>query len=81
MTRNRAWRLHQKARNRNHTRKIIRITRPTEDDIDEIVTRWEKNRKPCSCFMCGNPRRGNGANDRTMQERRHEEGRDHADPC
>lgn len=79
MKRNRAWRLHQKARYRKYTRHILKEVHGHSVDIDERVIAYEKNRKPCSCFMCGNPRRGNSKNNKTMQERRHEEDRRYTD--
>ena len=38
---------------------------------DKLQRRLAKNRKPCSCWACGNPRRRRkGADRKTMQERR-----------
>lgn len=40
-----------------------------EWDEDFILSRYEKTRKPCSCWACGHYREHNGP---TMQERRAE---------
>jgi hypothetical protein len=68
--RKRAWRRHyyqlqKKRAKRVHAWWIV------QSDIDESIWgRWANTMKPCSCVMCGNPRKY--YNELTMQERRAE---------
>ena len=44
------------------------IKDPNNEDVKQKALRIYKNRKPCSCDMCGNPRKY--WNELTIQERR-----------
>lgn len=67
----RAHRERLKARVRARMRRIWRDGRALADDPRQVA-RWVTTRQPCSCAMCGNPRRWFGA--KTRQERRIEQG-------
>lgn len=43
----------------------------TEESREEHIRQMAETRKPCSCLMCGNPRKH--WKDKTMQEKRFEE--------
>lgn len=43
----------------------------TEEDVDYKCKRMAETRKPCSCYMCGNPRKH--WKDKTIQEHRFDE--------
>ena len=43
----------------------------SEEEKLQHQKRMAENRKPCSCYMCGNPRKH--WKDKTMQEKRFEE--------
>jgi hypothetical protein len=43
----------------------------TEESREEHIRQMAETRKPCSCYMCGNPRKH--WKDKTMQEKRFEE--------
>ena len=43
----------------------------TQEEIDRKALKLAETRKPCSCHMCGNPRRM--FKDKTIQEKRFEE--------
>lgn len=53
----------RRAEDRKHlkrTKKFLKsgwMRRSDEDEIDRIAKRMARNKKPCSCFMCGNPRK------------------------
>lgn len=62
--RTRAWRRAQAERWKNRVRKY-RIVEGREDN-PATIGRIARTRTPCSCYMCGNPRRLFG--ERTWQE-------------
>lgn len=41
---------------------------------EKIIGRYRKTRVPCSCFMCGNPRKkfGNGKESKTIRDKKQE---------
>ena len=43
----------------------------TQDDFEKRIRQLAENRKVCSCWMCGNPRKT--MKEKTMQEMRFEE--------
>lgn len=44
----------------------------TEESREKHIKRMAETRKPCSCWMCGNPRK-HQKDKKTMQEKRMEE--------
>ena len=63
MTRTRAYRRKALAKAKKKCKNRILWWDPEVD-----VNHFYRNRKPCSCYMCGNPRKYYG--DVTLQERR-----------
>lgn len=62
---------HEKALQRSL--RIAKITFPNQDDgwVRQWAVKFSETRKPCSCWMCGNPRRHLKGVDRlTIAERR-----------
>ena len=58
--RTRAWRRAQRKRVKNNFREKVSAMKYWETDescVDWYVTKYYNTRKPCSCHMCGNPRR------------------------
>ena len=78
MNRNRAYIRHCKKRARNHVKHIVEeVWGMSRKDFksDEGYQHWlnimvTTHAKPCSCSMCGNPRRY--FNDKTIQEKKFE---------
>lgn len=71
--RNRAYRRFRREIARQHARHIVKdIWRMEEKWIENNVRRMTDTPKPCSCSMCGNPRRKawKPNEKRTLQERR-----------
>jgi hypothetical protein len=66
--RGRAYRLHQMSRARARAVRYLqwRFAGAVWELTARQVTRYASDRKPCSCFLCGNPRRHTG--ERTRQE-------------
>lgn len=69
-----AYRRHQASRAMSKALRITRNWNPDQPEVAlHIARRIRSNRKPCSCEMCGNPRRSqhHSPTDRlTMPERR-----------
>ena len=61
--RTRAERRHQKARYKARAKRLVRLFSAAsirgydEEEVNRLTLVYEKQRKPCSCAMCGNPRR------------------------
>ena len=74
MTRTRAERRHHHQRMLNRTRKFECVNGMqewfTQDDFEKRIRQLAENRKVCSCWMCGNPRKT--MKEKTMQEMRFE---------
>lgn len=73
--RNRAFRRHNHERMLDKVKKF-RWLQPEfwhgeESDRDKHIRKMAETRKPCSCDMCGNPRRT--FKEKTIQEKRFEE--------
>lgn len=67
--RNIAFRRHQLNRAKCKARRIAHIWGMASDDVEQVVTQLYRNRKKCSCFMCGNYRKWYG---KTYQERKYD---------
>lgn len=65
-----SFRRHQWRRARGRAVRQLRwlFTSDSEWITGKLIARWAVDRTPCSCWMCGNPRRYTGA--RTRQEQR-----------
>jgi len=67
--------MYRNLQGRKRARRLARIYRARWEDSypdwDELVRGIRHTRVPCSCTMCGNPRRHFG--ERTVQERRADE--------
>jgi hypothetical protein len=67
-----AFRRHQDERARHRAlrtlQRLLRLDEPWRDS-PRLLHRYAIDRTPCSCFLCGNPRRHLG--EPTIQERRH----------
>jgi len=69
----RAERRHHEQRMRAKVRKNYEVQQHRqfgEDHYKEVIARRATTRKPCSCWMCGNPRKFFG--EKTIQEKRAE---------
>jgi hypothetical protein len=68
--RNRAFRRHQWDRARQRALRVLKRIWPTTPRPldDRRIAEFAVDRTPCSCWMCGNPRRFTG--EATLQERR-----------
>ncbi len=66
--RSRAYRIHQCKRWKKRVRSYWVCESCNARDDKRTVGRLARTPKPCSCFMCGNPRRYE--NERTRAERR-----------
>lgn len=70
-----------RAERRHHHRRMIdrvknfgwirslRLWNTSEEERDRHIKQMAENRKPCSCYMCGNPRH-HQKDKLTMQEKR-----------
>ena len=76
MKRTRAERRHHHQRMIDKTRKFVCENGMKEwfslTDFEKRIRQLAENRKPCSCWMCGNPRKAFKDN-LTMQEKKFEE--------
>jgi len=71
--RTRAERRKHKQRMKRKAEKIVRLEGWTDEEyIQHRANKIAANRTPCSCHMCGNPRKIWGQ--KTIQEIRHETG-------
>jgi hypothetical protein len=77
--RGRAYRRQQRQRSKDRSLRYLRwlFSYNPESLTIELVARYAVDRVPCSCYMCGNPRRFYG--NVTMQELRAPNPRDEAD--
>ncbi len=60
MPRSGSFRKHQEVRGKQRARRVIEIQSrhiPGMDTSAKAIGKLAANRKPCSCHMCGNPRR------------------------
>ena len=75
--RGRAYRMHQMSRARARAVRYLRwrCAGAAWEVTARQVTRFATDRKPCSCFLCGNPRRHTGKRTRQEVEVPVEEGR------
>lgn len=75
MTRTRAERRHHHNRMKNRVKSFYTTKSIKEhwgEDFAEIhICKRAENRQPCSCFMCGNPRKY--FKQKTLQEKRQEQ--------
>ncbi len=73
--RTRDFRRHNSEKFRRHCRKLIKKTLSVSSENlannKKFVGKLFRNRKICSCFMCGNPRKY--FNEKTVKERRQEQ--------
>lgn len=71
--RTRAERRHHHQRMIDKVKKFFWITKYiTEEKRLEHIKKMADNRKPCSCWMCGNPRK-HLKDKKTIQEKKHSE--------
>jgi hypothetical protein len=75
--RGRAYRVYQMSRARARAVRYLRwrFAGAAWEVTPRQVTRYATDRTPCSCFLCGNPRRHTGERTRQEAEARGEEGR------
>jgi len=68
--RGRAYRMHQMSRARARAVRYLQwcFAGVACEVTARQVTRYATDRKPCSCFLCGNPRRHTGAQTRQEAE-------------
>jgi hypothetical protein len=77
MPRNRAERRHHEKRIREKVRTfltdVIHMNKwlREDDDFEKIVCKRAQAKQPCSCYMCGNPRKH--FKEKTMREKRFDE--------